>query len=269
MKVSKSISTLILFGPTAAFLYAARAAAKSPWALVLLLAGAMLLNTTAVLLLAWSERRWPANLGMRRPQPIASVLRENSFKVIGLTYLSAAIGWRFGQELHRIVPFSSFPQREWIVAQVIACLFIVDFFDYWAHRIQHRYEWLWKRHAIHHSVNQFSIFGAAKISWLDTPFVVFPGFLCLGVLGIGSIAAAATMISWFALTTMLHANADLSLGVLDYVFQVPAVHHHHHEIGFDEALSFGGVFIIFDHMFGTGAGPGDFASEVGIGPRHP
>ena len=269
MKIGRIKSTLILFGPTFVFLYAAAAVADSPWALLYILAGAGLLNSTAIFLLSWSERHWPANFTMRKEQQVTKAIKENALKVIGLTYLSAAIAWSLGKWLHGLFGTAPLPEREWIVTQAIAALFVVDFWDYWAHRLQHRWNWLWAKHAIHHSVTEFSLFGAAKISWLDTPFVVFPGFLMLGGLGVGVIAAAATIIAWFALTTMLHANADLSLGVLDGVIQVPAVHHRHHEIGFENAVAFGGVFCFFDSWFGTGPRRGDFAKTIGIGPRHP
>jgi sterol desaturase/sphingolipid hydroxylase (fatty acid hydroxylase superfamily) len=269
VKIGRVTSALILFGPTCVFLYGSAAAARTPWALLYILVGAGLLNGTAVFLLSWSERHWPANFAMRKEQQVTEALRENAFKVIGLTYLSAAIAWFLGKWLHGVSGMALLPEREWIVFQAIGALFIIDFWDYWAHRLQHRWNWLWARHAIHHSVKEFSLFGAAKISWLDTPFVVFPGFLMLGAIGVGPIASAVTMIAWFALTTMLHANADLSLGMLDAVIQVPAVHHRHHEIGFENAVAFGGVFCFFDSWFGTGTRRGDFAKTVGIGPRHP
>jgi sterol desaturase/sphingolipid hydroxylase (fatty acid hydroxylase superfamily) len=269
MKISKITSALVLLGPTAMFLFIVQAVAKNQSVYLFIALGAPLLNTAAVGLLRWSEDRWPANIVMRKPHSAGKAIRDNALKVILLTYLSAALGWMLGNWMHDWFVVPCLPQRDWIITQTVVAIVIVDFFDYWAHRYQHRNEWFWARHAIHHSVTEYSLFGAATISWVDTPFVVFPGFVALGLIGIGPIVAAATIIAWFALTTMLHANANLSLGILDRVFQVPAVHHLHHEFSFKNAVSFGGVFCIFDRCFGTHRRDGDFESPVGIGPRHP
>lgn len=268
MKIHPAKAAVILFGPTAIFLAAVAIAARGAWAFLALGIGAALLNTTQVVLLAVAEARWPANEGMKRPQRIRDKIAENGPKVIVLTYLAAALAWGLGLLTRQVTGVPSLPDREWVIPQVLAAMLVVDFGDYWAHRLQHRVEWLWRRHAIHHAVTEFSLFGAATIHWIDTPFVVLPGFFVLGAAGVGPVVAAATIIAWFALSTMLHVNAKLSLGPLDRIFQVPGVHHLHHEVGFNLAVSFGGVFCVFDRLFGTFRSDGDFAQPVGIGPRH-
>lgn len=268
MPIARSTAFLILFGPAVVFLATTSLLAGSPWIALVLAIGAGLLNTTQVVLLAVAEQKWPANEAMRKPQRILDKIQENGPKVVGLTYLAAFLAWGLGTLTRGLTHAPELPRTEWLVPQVLAAFVVVDFGDYWMHRLQHRVAWLWRCHAIHHAVREFSLFGAAKIHWIDTPFVVLPGFFVLGACGMGAVAAAMTIIAWFALSTMLHVNAKLSLGWLDGVFQVPAVHHLHHEIGFDEAVSFGGIFCVFDRMFGTYRADGNFAEPVGIGPRY-
>jgi len=45
------------------------------------------------------------------------------------------------------------------LAQVLLASVVREFFDYWAHRSMHEFDWLWRLHATHHS--------APRVHWLN------------------------------------------------------------------------------------------------------
>src|SRR5262245_59152039 len=67
---------------------------------------------------------------------------------------------RFGSGVREIVPagFRAAVAAQPLWLQAIAVVLISDFFIYWGHRAQHRFEVLWRFHSIHHS--------AEHLDWL-------------------------------------------------------------------------------------------------------
>jgi len=58
-------------------------------------------------------------------------------------------------------------------------LFIVDFIIYWIHRAQHQFDFLWRTHAWHHSIEQMYWFAGFRTSFLHSliyniPQVIIP-----------------------------------------------------------------------------------------------
>ena len=44
--------------------------------------------------------------------------------------------------------------HQWPLLSFLFYLFVLDFVAYWLHRWQHRFEWWWALHALHHSQRQ-------------------------------------------------------------------------------------------------------------------
>lgn len=138
--------------------------------------------------------------------------------------------------------------------QAPLALVLADALSYWSHRARHHWAPLTCLHEVHHAPDGLSWSAAARMhpldDLLDNGFVFFP-LLCLGfspalVLLLGPVLLLHTI--------YLHANVRLSLGPLDHLLATPAFHRAHHGVG--GSGNYGGIFTIWDRLFGTLIPPG-------------
>jgi sterol desaturase/sphingolipid hydroxylase (fatty acid hydroxylase superfamily) len=136
-------------------------------------------------------------------------------------------------------------------AQVLAILVVMDFLQYWLHRLFHG-RTLWPFHAVHHS--------AEELDWTTT-FRVHPvNFLLYSaaVLALAQLAgftpAAFICVGLFNLVigALVHANLNWTWGPLRYVIASPVYHRWHHvKDAAAHDKNFAPTFPVWDLMFGT------------------
>jgi len=140
-------------------------------------------------------------------------------------------------------------------------LLLFDAVDYAIHRGQHRFDWWWQLHAVHHSQRQMTLWSDNRNHLLDD--VLRDGIFVLVALVVG--IAPAQFVAVVAATQLLeslsHANVRLSFGpVLGRVLVSPRFHRLHHTVGLGhESLgpgSLGGhnfavLFPLWDLLFRT------------------
>jgi sterol desaturase/sphingolipid hydroxylase (fatty acid hydroxylase superfamily) len=138
-------------------------------------------------------------------------------------------------------------------------LVVFDFFDYWMHRGQHRLEWWWSLHALHHSQRSMTMWSDNRNHLLDDlirdSMMVILGQL-IGV-GPGQFIAlvAITQLS----ESLQHANVRLHFGAIgERLWVSPRFHRLHHSIGLGhenatqgEKLVFGQSPALGGHNFGV------------------
>ena len=127
----------------------------------------------------------------------------------------------------------------------------VDFFYYWWHRASHRVNVLWAAHVVHHQSEDYNLAVALRQA-IFTPLTSIPFYLPLAVLGVPPVVYLTCQ----ALNTLyqfwIHTRLVGRLGSIDLVFNTPTHHRCHH--GINPGLidkNHGGVFIVFDRLFGT------------------
>ena len=135
-----------------------------------------------------------------------------------------------------------------------------DFCYYWSHRMGHEISILWAAHAVHHQSEDYNLSTALRqtstgflFSWI---FYV-PLFLLGLPFEIFVTVNALNLIYQF----WVHTQLIDKLGWLDRVFVTPSnhrVHHAQNEIYIDR--NYGGIFVLWDRMFGT------FQEELGEEP---
>ncbi len=144
------------------------------------------------------------------------------------------------------------------VSSVVVLVIAQDFSYYWFHRCSHRVRWFWATHAIHHSSNEFNLAASYRFGWtgrLTGAAVFYVPMIWLGFApGPVFIAAAVNLLYQF----WLHAEWIPKLGWLEYVLNTPSHHRVHHAAN-PEYLdrNYGGIFIVFDRLFGTFAAERD------------
>ncbi|MCF8244629.1 MAG: sterol desaturase family protein [Saprospiraceae bacterium] len=127
-----------------------------------------------------------------------------------------------------------------------------DFAGYWLHRWEHTVNFLWNRHIIHHSSEEFNLSCALRQS-ISEVFQIFT-FLMLpaALLGVPTeVVAVVGPIQLFA-QFWYHTRLIGKMGPLEAFLVTPSHHRVHHAMnGVYLDKNYGQIFIIWDRMFGT------------------
>lgn len=139
-----------------------------------------------------------------------------------------------------------------------ALLLAQDFCYYWMHRADHRVQWLWATHAVHHSSNAYNFAAAYRLGWtgrLSGGFLFFSPLVLIGFPVPAVLAATAINLLY---QFWLHTELVPRLGPLEWVLNTP-FHHRVHHASNPEYLdrNFGGILIVFDRLFATFAAQRD------------
>ena len=138
----------------------------------------------------------------------------------------------------------------WI--QVLAATFVSDLVFYSVHRLFHKIPWLWKFHAVHHSIETLDWLAGHRIHPVDQ--IVTKGAALVPVFALGFSDAAVTIYAaiYYWQSMFLHSNIKVNLGPLRYIVALPEFHHWHHANqpeAYDK--NFAVQFAFFDFIFRT------------------
>ena len=128
----------------------------------------------------------------------------------------------------------------------------LEFVYYWWHRISHRSRWFWTHHAVHHSPNEFNLSAAYRLGWTSRIMATYVIFSPLALFGFEPPVIFAAYSLNLAYQFWIHTDWIPRLGPLEGILNTPSAHRVHHAAN-PEYLdaNFGGVFLIFDRLFGT------------------
>jgi sterol desaturase/sphingolipid hydroxylase (fatty acid hydroxylase superfamily) len=113
-------------------------------------------------------------------------------------------------------------------AQVIGCIVIADIGYYTAHRISHAVPFLWKFHAVHHSIEEMDWLAAHRVHPVDMIFTHSLSLLPLYFLGFPLEAVVIFQLIYQVQALLIHANTRLRFGPLKWLIASPEYHHWHH-----------------------------------------
>lgn len=136
------------------------------------------------------------------------------------------------------------------LAQVALVVFVIEFGQYWMHRLMHNWHPFWLTHAPHHHLTQLN---AAKGA-VGNPIELF--LISLSVVALFDLEKTAIFCGFNVLTviaTFAHANVRANPPIW-YSFFFTTIRHHslHHSTDYDSTRSnYGNSLIILDRIFGT------------------
>jgi sterol desaturase/sphingolipid hydroxylase (fatty acid hydroxylase superfamily) len=143
------------------------------------------------------------------------------------------------------------------LAAFLAYALLIDLAEYWRHRLQHRFDWWWALHAVHHSQRQLSFWADDRNHVLDgliqSLWLVAVAHL-IGVPG-GQFVFLVLLMRF--VESFSHANLRLGFGALGARLLVgPRYHRLHHGIGTGHegparGRNFAALFPLWDMVFGT------------------
>jgi sterol desaturase/sphingolipid hydroxylase (fatty acid hydroxylase superfamily) len=132
-----------------------------------------------------------------------------------------------------------------------------DFLAYWSHRASHALRWMWAAHVAHHSSERLNFLAALRQGWTDLPAGLWLFALPLGLLGFRPEQLLVYSGIHFAWQLFVHNEWMGRMGLLEVIMVTPSHHRVHHAIDrSDAAKNFGGIFIVWDRLFGTFADEG-------------
>ena len=151
-----------------------------------------------------------------------------------------------------------------LVAAFIA-IFVAEFIGYWAHRVQHRFMFLWRIHATHHHITKMSVARAERTHPLEFLGLNLGSAVTLAFLGASAEVVAVVVVFRLNTAHLCHSNLPLVSGAFGWLFNTPEWHQLHHSCIYKESnTNFGCTVIIWDRIFGTFSGK-NYIKQVGNG----
>jgi len=153
-----------------------------------------------------------------------------------------------------------------LLVQLVLALVVGEFFMYWAHRLGHQWDFLWRFHAVHHSAPRLYFLNAVRFHPVDLAISNYAPFVPLVALGAG-----ADVMALFGLVSAVHgifqhANLPMRLGPLNWFFSMAELHRWHHSTLLEESnTNYGQNLIVWDVVFGTRFLPRDREPPEAIG----
>ena len=158
--------------------------------------------------------------------------------------------------LERLLPFLLGQQ----VLTFVLYAVILDFAEYWRHRISHMLRWWWALHSLHHAQRQMTFWSDDRNHILDDSIAfIWFGIIALTI-GVPPLQFPLLVLVLRFLESLSHANVRLSFGWLgERLLISPRFHRAHHGIkaAGDRSCNYGAVLPWWDVLFGTA----DFAKD--------
>src|SRR5690348_1199290 len=186
--------------------------------------------------------------------------------IVGLALLTVnfllhhLFGWLVSsnfQQAVRDIPF---------LPQLLLCVLVADLAQYWTHRAYHEVPFLWRFHAVHHSVKTMDWLAGSRQHMLELIFTRVCVLAPLYVLGFSEAAMNGYILIVGFQAVFNHANVHLPWGPLRYLIVTPDFHHWHHASD-DEAIdrNYAAHYAFIDHLFGTAVkSPKRFPEKYGV-----
>lgn len=139
-------------------------------------------------------------------------------------------------------------------------LLILDFADYWRHRLSHAFDWWYGLHALHHAQRQMTFWSDDRNHVLDD-IIAFAWFMAIGVaINIPPMQFPLLILVLRLVESLSHANARVSFGRIgERLLVSPRFHRAHHGVraAGRRSCNYGALFPFWDILFGTA----DFSPE--------
>jgi sterol desaturase/sphingolipid hydroxylase (fatty acid hydroxylase superfamily) len=186
--------------------------------------------------------------------------------IVGLALLSVnfllhhLFGWLVSsgfQQAVRDVPF---------LPQLLLCVLVADLAQYWTHRAYHEVPFLWRFHAVHHSVKTMDWLAGSRQHMLELIVTRVCVLAPLYILGFSEAVMNGYILIVGFQAVFNHANVHLPWGPLKYLLVTPDFHHWHHASD-EEAIdrNYAAHYAFLDHLFGTAVkSPKVFPEKYGV-----
>jgi sterol desaturase/sphingolipid hydroxylase (fatty acid hydroxylase superfamily) len=157
-----------------------------------------------------------------------------------------------GLQLVILAEVSAYVQAQPIWLQAIEVILVADLGFYLAHRTFHAVPFLWKFHAIHHSIEEMDWLAAHRVHPVDQIMTMTASLLPVYALGFSGSAVAIYALLYQGQSLLIHSNTRIGFGPLKWILASPQFHHWHHaneRRAYDK--NFAGQLPLIDALLGT------------------
>ncbi|MCB0735927.1 MAG: sterol desaturase family protein [Bacteroidetes bacterium] len=176
------------------------------------------------------------------------------FAIEGLFELSALTGSWLGYETDDIAIINIKEMAPWL--GLLIFFILNDFVQWFTHVMLHRFEFLWRFHKVHHSVQEMGFAAHLRYHWMENIFYK-PLKTLVVMLLVGGEPKDAFIVHYIAIAIghLNHANLNWTYGPFKYIFNNPVMHLWHHVKALPKGqmpgVNFGISLSIWDYLFGT------------------
>ena len=146
--------------------------------------------------------------------------------------------------------------------RILIFFIVIDFVQWWTHRLLHKSEFLWNFHKVHHSVKEMGFAAHLRYHWMEPVVYNSLKYIPLAIIG-GFSAQDVALVHFFNITIghLNHANIGWDYGWFKYIFNNPKMHIWHHSKALPEerkyGVNFGITLSLWDYIFKTDYIPHD------------
>ncbi len=156
--------------------------------------------------------------------------------------------------------------RGWPLVTLLVYIVVLDFGEYWRHRLQHRLPWWWALHSLHHDQRQMTLWSDDRNHVLDDMLVATWDAAVALLIGITPGEFPFVIIGLRMIESLSHTNVRVDFGRIGGALLVgPQYHRLHHAIEhaqapFDRTMgcNFAIILPLWDHLFRTARRTGQF-----------
>lgn len=134
----------------------------------------------------------------------------------------------------------------------VLLLFLDDITYYFYHRYSHEIRFMWASHVNHHSSQKYNLSTALRQTWTGALSLGFLFWVWLPLLGFHPMMVMTMQSISLLYQFWIHTETIGKLGPLEWFMNTPSHHRVHHGSDFKYLdRNHGGIFIIWDRLFGT------------------
>lgn len=172
--------------------------------------------------------------------------------IVGLALLTVnfllhhLFGWLVSSQFQQAVQHIAF------LPQLLLCVLVADLAQYGTHRAYHEVPFLWRFHAVHHSVKTMDWLAGSRQHMLELIATRVCVLAPLYILGFSEAVMNGYILIVGFQAVFNHANVHLPWGPLKYLVVTPDFHHWHHASD-AEAIdrNYAAHYAFLDYLFGT------------------
>ncbi len=236
----------------------------------------ILLGLIQIALIAFGLRLWerlnPAEVQNRQAKSIFADMFYTYFHRLGLFHaivfiLFTDLFFQLEGQLHDW-RFERFNVESWWPGvtsipwiSFLIYLIILDFVDYCYHRAEHRFQWWWQLHALHHSQKTMTAWSDNRNHFLDDVMRALVFSCCALIIGVSPGQFILLVVVSQFIQSWQHANLKIHLAWAKYILVSPIFHRRHHAVrlgyevehrrGVLGGCNFGVLFPWWDMIFKT------------------
>ena len=199
-----------------------------------------------LMLVEYVYGRWRGKQTYRLNDTINSLQLGILSRIEGLVRLGfAGVAFAWVADVAGVTPLPASQVWVWIVAFIG-----YDVLYYWKHRFGHEWRLLWASHVAHHQSEEFNLSTALRQTGTD--YIGFLFYVPLYAAGIPVEVVVSVASLNLIYQFWVHTEHIRRLGVLEWLLVTPSNHRVHHARNpryIDK--NYGGVFIVWDRLFGS------------------